>query len=234
MDDGRALGRHVQAHRPLPLLLPAVAGGRPVDLLVGTDVIGGRRRAVGVPGVQQRLQRFAVAGRAVGLQDRPLVPVELQPAQRVEDLLDVLRRGALAVGVLDPQHQLAVVVARQQPVEQGRAGAADVQRTRGRRRETDPHDPVQRSGGEPRRRLACAAGPRRRAGALIMRPDADRRPRVPRRRPAERRRAGRGARLRVDPDLQPVARACGRAACTPTRRRARSARPSPRARSRRS
>ena len=46
-----------------------------------------------------------MAIRPLDLADRPLVPVELQPAQGVEDLLDVLRSGALAVGVLDPQDQ---------------------------------------------------------------------------------------------------------------------------------
>ena len=89
---------------------------------------------------KQRRERLAVALGAVGLHDRALVPVELQPAQRVEDLLDVLRRRALAVGVLDAQHELPALVAGEQPVEQGRAGAADVQGPGGGWREANPHN----------------------------------------------------------------------------------------------
>ena len=107
MHDRRALVGHAQPHRALGLGLAAEAALGAVLRLVGLDVVGGRARAVGVAGLEQRLQRLAVALGALGLQDRALVPVELQPAQRVEDLLDVLRRRALAVGVLDPQHELA-------------------------------------------------------------------------------------------------------------------------------
>ena len=107
VDDRGALVGHAQAHRPLRLGLAAEAALGPVQLLVGLHVIGGRARAVGVAARKERGERLLVALGALGLEDRPLVPVELQPAQRVEDLLDVLGRGALAVGVLDAQHQRA-------------------------------------------------------------------------------------------------------------------------------
>ena len=42
---------------------------------------------------------------SLGLEHRPLVPVEVQPAQRVEDLLDVLGCRSLAIGIFDPQHE---------------------------------------------------------------------------------------------------------------------------------
>ena len=202
VDHRRALGRDVQAHRPLPLLAAAVTGRGSVDLLVRAHVIRRRRRSVRVTGPEQRPQRLLVAGGAVGLQDRALVPVKLQPSEGVEDLLDVLRGGALAVGVLDPQHHLAPVVAGQEPVEQGGASAADVERTRGRRREADPHVgcSVLRA-PTPGRTTGGSARPR----ASIIARDADRRPRVPRRRSAEGGRARSGAQLRGDPDLQPVA-----------------------------
>ena len=82
------------------------------------------------------------AGAALGvlaLVDRPLVPVDPQPLERVEDLLDVLRRGALAVRVLDPEHELPVRAAGQKPVVQCRARAADVQLAGWRRREANSH-----------------------------------------------------------------------------------------------
>src|SRR3546814_17677285 len=43
--------------------------------------------------------------------------------------------GAGAVGILDAQQELAAVVAREQPVEQRGARAADMEETRRRRRE---------------------------------------------------------------------------------------------------
>ena len=64
---------------------------------------------------------------ALGLRDRPLVPVELEPAQRIEDLLDVLRGRALAVRVLDPQHERPARSAGHEPVVECGAGASDVQ-----------------------------------------------------------------------------------------------------------
>ena len=91
---------------PSRLGLAAEAAIGAVALLVGLDVVGRRGGAVGVA-------RRPAAGRATSwwrserddLRDRALVPVELEPAQRVEDLLDVLGRRALAVGVLDAQDQ---------------------------------------------------------------------------------------------------------------------------------
>ncbi len=64
----------------------------------------------------------------LGLEDRVAVPVELEPVERLEDLLDVLRRGALAVGVLDAQDERPLGrAAGQEPVVQCRPRAADVQ-----------------------------------------------------------------------------------------------------------
>src|SRR3982750_4494240 len=57
----------------------------------------------------------------------PLVPVEAEPAEAVEDGLQRLGDVALLVGVVDAQDELAAVLAGEQPVEKGRADAADVQ-----------------------------------------------------------------------------------------------------------
>ena len=56
-----------------------------------------------------------------------LVPVDAEPAEAVEDGLQGLGHVALLVGVVDAQDELAAVLAGEQPVEQGRADAADVQ-----------------------------------------------------------------------------------------------------------
>jgi len=57
----------------------------------------------------------------------PLVPVEAEPAEAVEDPVDHLGRRAIDVGVLDAQDKGAAVPARVEPVEQRRACAADMQ-----------------------------------------------------------------------------------------------------------
>ena len=62
------------------------------------------------------------------------VPIEAEPAHAVEDRVDRFVRRARLVGVLDPQQELAAVVAGEQPVEQRRARAADMQEAGGRGR----------------------------------------------------------------------------------------------------
>ena len=79
----------------------------------------------------------AVQGQAFGLLVF-FVPVEAQPAQAFEDGLHAGVGVALDVGVVEAQHHGAVVVARVEPVEDERAGAADVEKAGGRGRKTNP------------------------------------------------------------------------------------------------
>jgi hypothetical protein len=66
--------------------------------------------------------------RAVRAADlRPLVPVEAEPAQAVEDPFDHLVRRALDVGVFDAQDEHAAEPPREKPVEKRGTRAADVQ-----------------------------------------------------------------------------------------------------------
>src|SRR5205823_14752408 len=60
---------------------------------------------------------------------RSLVPVQLQPAQGVEDRVEVVVGGARLVGVLDAEDEPPPVVARVEPVEKRGALAADVEVT---------------------------------------------------------------------------------------------------------
>ena len=105
VDDRLALVGDTQTHGAGVLRLTAEAAVVAVLLLERSDVVGGRGCAVGVPGVEQLLERLRVARRVLRLEDRALVPVELEPAERVEDLLDVLRGRALAIRILDSQHE---------------------------------------------------------------------------------------------------------------------------------
>ena len=60
---------------------------------------------------------------------RAFVPVDAEPVEAVENRLQRLGDVALGVGVVDPQDELPAVLAGEQPVEQRRANAADVQIT---------------------------------------------------------------------------------------------------------
>src|ERR1044072_6918143 len=93
-----------------------------------------------VPPLDQLLERLGVAPRVRRLEDRALVPVQLQPALRVEDLLDVLRGRSLAIRILDPQHAGAPAPTCQAPVGEGSSSPADVERTGRRRSEAESHE----------------------------------------------------------------------------------------------
>ncbi|GAB4325353.1 MAG: hypothetical protein Kow0059_21390 [Candidatus Sumerlaeia bacterium] len=67
------------------------------------------------------------------------VPVQTQPAKRVQDLLHILFLRALQVRVLDAQQEPTAVTAGKQPVEQSRARTADVKEARRTGRETHPY-----------------------------------------------------------------------------------------------
>src|SRR5690606_5134008 len=87
-------------------------------------------RFVGVVGLalgDQALGGLAVAVQALGLVDRALVVVQAQPGHGVEDRVDRGLGAALAIGILDPQDELAAAMARLQPAIQRGTRAADVQ-----------------------------------------------------------------------------------------------------------
>ena len=71
---------------------------------------------------------------------RALVPVESEPFQIADDGRVGIGRRSFRVGVLDAQDEGAVMTAREQPVEQRRAGVADVQLTGWTGSEADAHD----------------------------------------------------------------------------------------------
>ncbi len=119
------------------------AGG----LAAGVELVLGAVAAVGVAGVEQLLRDVLVQVHALRLTVRrvraadlgALVPVEAQPAHRVEQLGVRLLGVAGRVGVLDAEDQSALVVLGERPVEQGGAHQAHVRVTGGRRTETDAY-----------------------------------------------------------------------------------------------
>src|SRR2546422_5731258 len=95
-------------------------------------------RAVAVVRVTVRDQPFrhrAMAIEPLGLKVRrvrtadlrSLVPVESQPSQAIEDPFDHIRRRALDVRILDPQHEHAAQTTGEEPVEEGSPCAAYVE-----------------------------------------------------------------------------------------------------------
>src|SRR5205085_306799 len=116
-------------------------------LAIGVQLRDRAETVVRVAGRQQLLRVRLVEMQALGLPVRTarsadigaFVPVEPEPAQIAEDARLGLARRALDVGVLDPEDEGAAVTPREEPVEQRRAGVADVQVPGGAGSETDSH-----------------------------------------------------------------------------------------------
>jgi hypothetical protein len=112
-------------------------GGRALCL----DLLRRHVAAIGVAARDHLVRDLGVAGGAGELEDSVAVPVEAEPAHPVEDRVNRGLGGADAVGVFDPQQEAAAMVAGEEPVEQGRARAAQMQEAgrRGREAGHDPH-----------------------------------------------------------------------------------------------
>src|SRR5262249_21728328 len=112
----------------LELLIGAVAGIRHVR----------DQQAIGRGAVEIDALALAIGTRRAA-DVRPLVPFEAEPAEVVEHAALALGGGALNVRVVAAHHERAVIPAGEQPVEQRRPRAADVQPARRARREADTH-----------------------------------------------------------------------------------------------
>ena len=94
--------------------------------LKGFEERKGPARPLGVRAVD-RLSLALPVGAGGTTHVRTLVPLQAEPAQVGEDRFLRTRHVALHVGILDAEHELPAEVARQEPVEDGRAGTADVE-----------------------------------------------------------------------------------------------------------
>ncbi len=129
-------GLPAEAIGPLgPVGRGLLGGALGLGAIVAIDVAGGDQSLGRPPVVLGSLRLVIGAVRPADL--RPFVPVDADPAEAVEDSPDGVLDVPLLVGVVDPEDELAAVMAGQQPVEQGRPHPADVQETG-------------RAGGEPR------------------------------------------------------------------------------------
>ena len=135
------LGGQVAAVAVVAGGLAGGAGG----LAAGVQLLLGAVAVVRVTRVQELARDVLVDVHALRLAVRrvraadlgALVPVEAQPAHRVEQLVVRLLGVAGRVGVLDAEDERALVVPGERPVEQGGADQAHVGVTGGRGTETD-------------------------------------------------------------------------------------------------
>ena len=100
------------------------------------------RRAVTTVGLavgEEAFGRLGVMGGTRELGHHVAVPVQAQPPQAGDDGVHGFVRGPRPVGVLDAQAKAAAVMLGVEPVEQRRAGSADVKEARGRRGKAGDH-----------------------------------------------------------------------------------------------
>ena len=132
---------------PASVIADRLAGGALGFAHLG-QFLGRGVAAIGLAFRQQLLGHGAVTAGARELVDGLAIPVQAHPFHPVQDRGHRFRRGALPVGVLDAQQERAARVAGIQPVEQGGAGAADMQHACGRGREAQDRLFVLRHGGD--------------------------------------------------------------------------------------
>lgn len=82
---------------------------------------------------------FGMARCPLELEHGRFIAAQAEPVQPVEDRGDRFLGRAGAIGILDPQQELAAMMAGEQPVEQGGAGTADMEEACWRGGETGHH-----------------------------------------------------------------------------------------------
>src|SRR4030042_1954200 len=96
-------------------------------LAPGFQVLGWAVAIIGRAHSQQAVDIILINGQPFGLAVGAFVPMETQPAQGVQDLLDEFFLGALLVRVFDPQDESPPVAPGDEHVEQGGVGPPQMQ-----------------------------------------------------------------------------------------------------------
>src|SRR5206468_3662743 len=138
VDDDLAVERRAEAEReggatrrrPLEVAAGAVVGrtatGRERRLATRLELRGRAVAAIDGAVLEQRLGAGAVERHALALEERSLVPVELEPAERLDDGARRLLGRALAVGVLDAEHEPPAMATRVEKAEERGPCAAEM------------------------------------------------------------------------------------------------------------
>ena len=145
----RLFARDVPAPADVLWRLALSQGGMPIHL----ELLGRAETVVRLVMCEQFDRVRPVDMGALGLPVRPpvaafldaLVPVEPEPPEILDDAALRLRGRPLGVRVLDAQDEGAPISPGEQPVEERRAGIADVQVTGGTGSETNSHDVYRKS-----------------------------------------------------------------------------------------
>ena len=109
-------------------------GGAGGDL--GGDLGAGAEAGVAQAPHAQPVERIGVKRQALGLEDDLLVPVYPEPAQILEDALDMFGATAGRVDILDAQQETPAALPGEVVREQRREGVAEVEPPGRARRET--------------------------------------------------------------------------------------------------
>jgi len=72
------------------------------------------------------------------LKEWPLLPVQTQPLQALEDGLDGFSREPNYIGILNPQDEFSPVVPGKKPIEKGRSRPSNMEKTRRTGRKARP------------------------------------------------------------------------------------------------
>ena len=129
LDPGRGFGRIAVAPQAVVKTGAALGAG---FLAHRRELFGRGVTIIGLAGRQQAFGDLAMTACAAELVDDLAVPIELEPFEAIQDRGNRCVGRSLPVGILDPEQHLAAVLARIEPVEQGRAGSSDMEKT-GRR-----------------------------------------------------------------------------------------------------
>ena len=116
------------------------------ELAHGGKLLRARITAIGLAFGRSCSGGLAVTRGAGELIDGLAVPVELEPAQPVEDGEDGAFRGPRPVRVLDAEQHRSTLGLGIEPIEQRRARAADMQKAGGRGRKAGDDGGTHRSG----------------------------------------------------------------------------------------
>ena len=178
LDDGFAFARRLESDdgidarrgfRGIAVAPPPVIE-HPAPLGLGPlthfrELVGCGITAIGLSFIEQAARRLSVARETRELAHRLIVPVKPEPRKAVENRGDRVVGGAAPVGILDPQQEPASVVPGEQPIEQRRPRAADVEKSRRRRGEAGDD----RHGGSSEVRLIRAGRRRARRRSALTR-----------------------------------------------------------------
>src|SRR3546814_7906757 len=95
----------------------------------GVQLVAGFVRVIRLAGLDQLRRHFAITLDAQGLIERALIVTQAEPLHAVQDRLQGGIGGTLAVGILDPQDELAATATRFQPAIQGSSRARSEEHT---------------------------------------------------------------------------------------------------------